>query len=67
MSHRSNSRPEVFCKENVIISFAEFTGKHLCRSVIFNKVTGLSEVCRSKRLILSLSKYSNINQTMATD
>ena len=34
------SRPEVFCKKDVLRNFAKFTGKHLCQSVFFNKVAG---------------------------
>ena len=33
--------PEVFCKKGVLGTFAKFTGKHLCQSLIFNKVAGL--------------------------
>ena len=33
--------PEVFCKKGVLRNFAEFTGKHLCQSLFFNKVAGL--------------------------
>ena len=36
-----NSRPEVFCKKDVPRNFAKFTGKHLCQSLFFNKVTDL--------------------------
>ena len=32
------SRPEVFCKKGVLGNFAKFTGKHLCQSLLFNKV-----------------------------
>ena len=35
------SRPEVFCKNGVLRNFTKFTGKHLCQSPFFNKVTGL--------------------------
>ena len=31
-----SSRPEVFCKEGVLINFSKFTGKHLCQSLFFN-------------------------------
>ena len=40
-SHRS-SRPEVLCERGVLENFAKFTGKHLCQSLFFNKVTGLA-------------------------
>ena len=36
-----SSRPEVFCKKGVLRNFAKFTGKRLCQSLFFNKVTGL--------------------------
>ena len=36
-----SSRPEVFCKKDVLRNFAKFTGKHLCQSLFFNKVAGL--------------------------
>ena len=35
-----SSRPEVFCKKGVLRNFAEFTGKHLCQRLFFNKVAG---------------------------
>ena len=35
----SSSRPEVFCKKGVLRSFTKFTGKQLCQSLFFNKVT----------------------------
>ena len=44
-----SSLPEVFCKESVLESFAKFAGKHLCHSIFFNKVTGLSPATYSKR------------------
>ena len=31
----------VFCKKGVLKNFAKFTGKHLCQSLFFNKVSGL--------------------------
>ena len=34
--------PEVFCKKDVLRNFAKFTGEHMCRSLFFNKVAGLS-------------------------
>ena len=36
-----SSRPEVFCKKGVLKNFAKFTGKQLCQTLLFNKVTGL--------------------------
>ena len=37
----SNSRPEVFCRKDVVRNFIIFTGKPQCQSLIFNKVAGL--------------------------
>ena len=37
--YRSSS-PEMFCKKGVLRNFEKFTGKHLCESLFFNKVTG---------------------------
>ena len=31
----------VLCKKVVLENFTKFTGKHLCQSLFFNKVTGL--------------------------
>ena len=35
-----SSRPDVFCKKDVPKNFAKFTGRNLCHSLTFNKVTG---------------------------
>ena len=35
------SRPEVFCKKDVLGNFAKFIGKHLSQSLFINKVAGL--------------------------
>ena len=34
-------RLEVFCKEGVLRNFVKFTGKHMCQSLLFNKVADL--------------------------
>ena len=44
-----NSRPVVFCEKGVLRNFAKFTGKHLCQSLFFNKVTGLRPATLLKR------------------
>ena len=31
-----------FYKKSVLKNFAKFTGKHLCQSLVFNKLVGLS-------------------------
>ena len=55
-----SSRPEVFCKKGVLRNFAKFTRKHLCQSLIFNKVAGLrtTEACnfiKKETLVLLFS------------
>ena len=40
ISKRRYSRPDVFCKEGVLINFTKFTGKHLCQNLFLNKVVG---------------------------
>ena len=35
-----SSRPEVFCQKDVLRNFAKFTGKHLRKSLFFDKVAG---------------------------
>ena len=37
----TRSCPEVFCKKGVLRNFAKFTVKHLCQSLLFNKVESL--------------------------
>ena len=34
-----SGRPEVFCKKGVLRNLTKLTGKHLCQSLFFNKVT----------------------------
>ena len=36
-----SSRPDVFCEKGVLKHYAKFKGKHLCLSLLFNKVSGL--------------------------
>ena len=36
----------MFCKKDILKSFTKFTGKHLCWSLFFKKVTGL-QACNS--------------------
>ena len=36
-----SSRPVVFSTKGVLRNFAKFIGKHLCQSLLFNKVAGL--------------------------
>ena len=43
--------PEVFCKKVVLRNFVKCKGKHMCQSLLFNKVAGLrSATLLKKRL-----------------
>ena len=44
-----SSRLEVFFKKGVLRNFAKFTEKHLCQSLFFNKVAGLSPATLLKK------------------
>ena len=35
----------MFCKKGVLKNSANFTGKHLCQSLFFNKVAGFGRRC----------------------
>ena len=37
---KRSSRPEMFCKKDVLRNFGKFTGKHLCQNLFFNKGAG---------------------------
>ena len=39
-----SSRQEVLCRKGVLRNFEKSTGKHLCQSLLFNKVVGLRTV-----------------------
>ena len=39
LEHWRTRRSEVLCKNGVVKNFTEFTGKHQCLSLAFNKVT----------------------------
>ena len=44
-----NNCPEVFRKEDVLKKFANFPGKHLCWSFLFDEVGGLRSATLSKK------------------
>ena len=44
LSNVRSSRLEMFCRKSVLRNFAEFTGKHLCQSLLFNKEETLALV-----------------------
>ena len=40
---KKQKQPQVvFCKKGVLRDFLKFTGKHLCQSLLFNKVAGMT-------------------------
>ena len=41
--------PEVAYRKGVLRNFVKFTGKHLCRSLVLNKVAGLRPVTLLKK------------------
>ena len=44
-----STRPEMFCKKGVLGNFAEFTGKRLCLSLLFDKFAGLRPLTLLKK------------------
>ena len=47
--YKQKQPPEVFYKKSVLRDFTKFTGKHLCQSLSFNKVAGLSSATLLKK------------------
>ena len=58
--YRSSS-PEMFCKNGILKSFAKFTRKHLCRSLILKKKTVVFKLTkkrlRSRCFSVSFAKF----------
>ena len=44
-----SSHPEVFCKKGVLRNFSKLTEKHVCQSLFFNKVAGLTSATLLKK------------------
>ena len=61
--HR-RSRQEVFCKKGVLRNFANFTRKHLCQSLFFNKVAGLSKAWTRYSNAKLIKNISNLLVTL---
>ena len=53
-------RPEVFYKKGIIKNFAKFTGKHLCQSLFFNKVTGQEHLFYKTPTVAASRKRNSI-------
>ena len=51
------SHPVVFCQKVVLENFAKLTGKHLCQSLFFNKVGGLSWRLWQRCFPLNFAKF----------
>ena len=49
--------PEVFCKKGVLENFAKFTRKHLCLSMLFNKIAGLKKRPWNKCFPVNFAKF----------
>ena len=47
--YKQKQPPEVFYQKSVLRDFTKFTGKHLCQSLSFNKVAGLSSATFLKK------------------
>ena len=47
--NKQKQPPEVFYKNGVLRNLAKFRGKHLCQSLLFNKVAGLSPATLLKK------------------
>ena len=57
-------RPEAFCKKDFLRNFTTFTEKHLCQSLLFNKVAGpktLAHVFSCE--CCEISKHSFLHRT----
>ena len=61
--HREAATGVVVLKTGVLISFAIFPGKHLCRSLFFDKVVGLSPAALCQSMGYS---YVNIQKILRT-
>ena len=44
----------MLCKKGILRNFAKFTGKHLCQSLSFNKVAGLSPATYKKEALVQI-------------
>ena len=61
-----SSHPEVFCKISVLKNFTKFTGKHLCQSLLFNKVAGLRPATLLKKKLCNRCFPANFVKFLRT-
>ena len=61
-----NSRPQMFLKIVVLKNLAIFKGKHLCWSLFFNKVAGLTPATLLKKRLQHRCFLGNIEQFLRT-
>ena len=47
----------MFCKKGVLENFAKFTRKHLCQSMLFNKIAGLKKRPWNKCFPVNFAKF----------
>ena len=51
-----SSHQMCFLRKDILRNFAKFTGKHLCQSLFFNKVSGLRRASLLKKRLTLLKK-----------
>ena len=56
-SYSRSSYPEMFYKTDVLKNFAKFTGKHLCQTLFFSKVTLLKKRLWYRCFPVSFAKF----------
>ena len=60
-----SSRPEVFCKKDVLRNFAKFTGKHLCQSLFYNKVASLRPAIVHRTPVVAASETFSLSVSLS--
>ena len=60
-----SSRPEVFCKKDVLRNFAKFTGKHLCQSLFYIKVASLRPAIVHRTPVVAASETFSLSVSLS--
>ena len=55
-------KKSLFCEKDALKNFAKFTGKHLCDSLIFNKVADLQFYLKKALAQVSSSEFCKISK-----